>query len=98
MCPTCSESRPLGTIYRRLQSVAPASTKEKEENNDQQDEAEPATAVVANAWPHVVAAPAGQHKKNHKNEYQWHKRSNPLSKACTILKRSSSWKYHLLIS
>jgi hypothetical protein len=65
-----------------LQPVA-ASAKEKEKNDDQQDEAEPTTAVVADAWPHVVAAPAGQHKKNHENEYQWHKRS-----------RSSAWGLH----
>jgi len=61
-----------GAWRGKLQPVA-ASAKEKEEDDEQQEEAEPATAVVANARPHVIAASAGQHKKNHKDEYQWHK-------------------------
>ena len=52
---------------KRLEPTA-ASTKKQEENHNEQDQTESATAVVAKSGAHVIAAAAEKQQENHKNE------------------------------
>lgn len=67
-----------------LEAIA-ASPKDQEENHDEQHKTESATAVIADAGAHIVAAPAQQKEKDHKNQDQRHgedssiMRSHPIS-------------------
>jgi IMP cyclohydrolase len=54
-----------------LESASTPSDKQIKDD-DQEDEAEAAAAVVAEAWTHIVATAAEKQEKDHKNEYERH--------------------------
>jgi hypothetical protein len=54
-----------------LESASTPSEKQIKDD-DQEDEAEAAAAVVAEAWTHIVATAAEKQEKDHKNEYERH--------------------------
>jgi hypothetical protein len=62
--------RPLAVGWRATVCyLDPASsTKEQKQDDDQEHDAETATAVVANAGTHVVAAATEYQQKNHENK------------------------------
>jgi hypothetical protein len=69
----------LGASYRPLKPP-PASSKDQEKNDYQQDKVEAAATVIAEPWAHIVPATAKEQEKDHENDYQSHGQESSMDR------------------